>query len=176
MAILATVVATPIDLTSYGPYPTEQHTIYITTTTIFATILTRFITSQVQTLLLRQVDDAIQEAKDLKQLCKRWRVILKVANLVEKIPYLGIVIVYLLASLITTTIVAGLTPDLKTRAFPYQPKISRGLSDCAATVPLDLVDSDQYYWDFGNGIVFFITANAGGCPTRNATLLAGNIN
>jgi hypothetical protein len=176
ITVLATVVATPIYLTSHGPYSTKQHTIYVTATTILATVLTGFITSQVQKLLLRQVDEALQEALDLKQLSRRWRVILKIADLVENVPYVGIVILYLLASLITTAIVAGLTPDLKTRSFPYHPRISHGPSDCAATIPLDLVDSDQYFWDFGNGSVFFIPANAGGCPVRNATLLAGNIN
>lgn len=178
VAILAVVVATPIYLTSHGPYTTTQHTIYVTGTTVLATILTSLISSQVQELLLRRVDKALPEASELKLLSRRWRVILKIANLVESVPHLGIVITYLVSGLITTTIVSGLTPNLRTRSFSYHPKVSHGPSPCAGVYPLAdvLIDGRQYSWDLGKGSAFFIPANAGGCPTRNATVLAGDIN
>jgi hypothetical protein len=177
-AILATVVVTPIYLTSSGPYSTKQHAIYTTTSAILATIFTAFIASQVRGLLLRQVDGGLQDISRIKSLGRRWRVILKIGSLVESVRYPAIVTVYLLTSLITTAIVAGLTPDLKTRNFPYSPKISYGPSICTGTYPLAEVENDgrPYYWDFGNGSAFFIPANGGGCPTRYATMLAGNVN
>jgi hypothetical protein len=57
-AVLVTVAATPIYLTSSGAFSTKQHVMYIAGTATVATIFTAFITSQVQALLLRhQIDD-----------------------------------------------------------------------------------------------------------------------
>jgi hypothetical protein len=113
-----------------------------------------------------------------KSLNRRWRVILKIGSLAESARYPAVATVYLLTSLITTAIVAGLTPDLTTRSSPYNPKISYGPNNCSATRPLSVVEQEDrpYYWDLGNGSAFFIPANAGGCPTRLATVLAGNVN
>lgn len=120
--ILATVVVTPIYLTSSGPYSTKQHTIYITTTTLLATTFTAFITSQVRKLLLRQIDGELHNAYGIRSLNKRRRVILKIGSPVESVRYPAIAMIYLLASLVTTAVVAGLTPDLRTRSFPLQPQ------------------------------------------------------
>jgi hypothetical protein len=179
--VLVTVAATPVYLKSFGAFSTKQHVMYIAGTTTVATILTAFIASQVQALLLRQIDGKLPAISDTDRLNRRWRAILKIGNLKENFrnpAVLGIGFVYLLTSLITTAIVTSLTPDLTTRSLPYSPKISYGPNRCCRTQPLSEVELDgrEYYWDLGNGSAFFIPANAGGCPTRYATVLAGNVN
>lgn len=180
-AVLVTVAATPIYLKSSGAFSTKQHVMYIAGTTTVATIFTAFIASQVQALLLRQIDGRLPGTSNTDRLNRCWRVILKIGSLKENFRnpvVLGIGFVYLLTSLITTAIVTGLTPDLTTRRLPYSPKISYGPNRCCRTQPLSDVELDgrEYYWDLGNGSAFFIPANAGGCPTRVATVLAGNVN
>src|SRR5271163_4145454 len=96
-AILATVVVTPIYLTSSGPYSTKQHTIYTATTTILATIFTAFIASQVRKLLLRQIDGGLQpwiDASGIKSLNRRWRAILRIGGPIERAQYPALATVY----------------------------------------------------------------------------------
>ena len=177
-AFLATVAGTPIHLKSVGALSTELHIIYVACTTIVATILTAFIASQVRGLLLRQIDGELLSTSNFKSLNRRWRVILKIGGLADSARYPEAAIFYLLTGLITTAIVVGLTPDLTTHSLPYNPKISYGPNNCYDTQPLPLVEQEgrPYYWDLGNGSAFFIPANRGGCPTRYATVLAGNVN
>ena len=177
--VLITVAATPIYLKSSGAFSTKQHVGYVACTTTVATIITACIASQVRALLLlHQIDSKIQGTFDVSLLNERWRVILKMGSPKEILRNPAIVTISLLTSLITTAIVAGLTPDLTTRRSPYSPKISYGPNSCCRTQPLSDVELDgrEYYWDLGNGSAFFIPANAGGCPTRFATVLAGNVN
>lgn len=170
-------------LTSSGPYNTTQRAIYITSTTILATLFTLFITTQIQDLLLRRIESTIQQSAIIKQqwvqssefkaINGSWRTVLGISSLREKARNLPIEFIYLLAGLITTAIVTSFTPSLTVRLFPYSPTIPFGPSPCAG---VNLADSRDYSWTLANGSSFFIPANAGGCPTRQAVTLAGNIN
>src|SRR5436190_18631596 len=80
-AVLVTVAATPVYLKSSGAFSTKQHVMYIAGTTTVATILTAFIASQVQALLLRQIDGKLPAISDTDRLNRRWRAILKIGNL-----------------------------------------------------------------------------------------------
>lgn len=177
-AVLIAVAATPIYLKAYGTFSTKQHVTYIAGTATIATIITGFIASQVRALLLRRIDSKLQSISNTDRLNRYWRVTLNIGNLKESFRYPLVELVFSLTSLITTVIVTGLTPDLTTRRSSYSPKISYGPNRCCRTQPLSDVELDgrEYYWDLGNGSAFFIPANAGGCPTRFATVLAGNVN
>lgn len=174
---LIIAAAIPITLKSSGAYSTKEHVVYIGMTTFIGTIGTAFIMSQVQAQLLLHEIDGKADTDRIKNL---WQVILHIGSLKEyfKFRVIVITIIYLLTSQITTAFVTGLAPDLTTRLSLYSPKISYGQSSCCRTRPLWEVEIDgrEYYWDLGNGSAFFIPANAGGCPTRFATVLAGNVN
>lgn len=166
--------------------------LYIAGTTITATILTKFVASQFQTLLLRRFDRHLDNAgrQDLRQDSRKWRVILQAAPLKESLwPWarLRIFLSYLLIALMTTAMVAFLSPTVSFRTVLTQQSVYNGLSRhmegnpgiCTRVIPLDdarsLID-DAYFWDLGNGSAYYIPANEGGCPTRYAQLLIGNIN
>lgn len=184
LSILGMNLTTPY-LTTSGLYNTTQRAIYITGTTIIATLLTLFITTQIQDLLLRRIDNTIQQSaiinrqwlqsSQFKAVNASWRTVLGISSLLEKARNLPIEFIYLLTGLITTAIVTSFTPSVTTRLFPYSPTIPCGPSPCAAVVS-NLTDTRDYSWKLANGSSFFIPANAGGCPTRQAVTLAGNIN
>ena len=70
-AVLVTVAATPIYLKSSGAFSTRQHVMYIASTTTVATIFTAFIASQIQALLLRQIDVRLPGTSDTDRLNRR---------------------------------------------------------------------------------------------------------
>lgn len=180
LAITATIIAlcfAPMHLTTSGVYSTEQRAIYITVTTILATIFTAFVTSQIQKLLLLQVDSDLEASpSDIERLNRRWRTVLGIGSLTDRARNILVGVAYLFTSLITTAIVASFTPSTTTRSFPYNPEIPLGPNICVGVIPLAQNGGGDYYWDLGNGSVFYIPANEGSCPTRQAVTLAANIN
>jgi hypothetical protein len=98
----------------------------IAVTTTVATIFTSFIASQIQTLLLCQIDGKIPGTPDPLLLNRRRRVVLKISGWKENFGYPMAGFFYILTSLITTVLVTGLPPDLTTHRSPYKPKISYG--------------------------------------------------
>jgi hypothetical protein len=186
LALISTFIAillTPIYLTTYGVYSTKQHAIYVTGTTILATLFTSFVSSQIQKLLLYKLDDHLrQEAtrprrSGLVSLTRRWQAILRIGKLVDRGRHLPIALSYILAGLITTAIVATFSPSQTTRLFPYSLKIPHGPQQCPLTEDLLAVEQNgrDYYWNLGNGSALAYPANACG-PSRIALTLSGDIN
>src|SRR5262245_25206264 len=173
-AIVATVVFQPLYLTQWGPLSARNRVLYITGTTIVATILTAFIASQVQELLLRKFDVKLQELNrpsDVESLNKLWRAILQTSGFFEKFANFRVVTLYGFIGLITTAIVGSLAPTATTLNFPNKQKVFNGPSRAGTTICTRVVPpsqilpgSESYYWDLGNGSVYYIPTNLGGCP------------
>jgi len=180
LAVTATIIAlvfAPMHLTTSGVYSTKQRAIYVTVTTLLATIFTALVSAQIQKLLLRQVDsDLAASPSDIEGLNRRWRTVLGIGSLADRTRNILIGVVYLFTGLITTAIVASFTPNTSTRSFPYSLGIPLGPNICVGVIPLAQNSGGDYYWNLGNGSVFYIPANAGSCPTRQAVTLAANIN
>jgi hypothetical protein len=179
------VLLTPIYLTTYGIYSTKQHAIYVTGTTILATLFTSFISSQIQKLLLYKLDSQLRQevthpgGSGLVSLTRRWQAILRIGKLVDRGRHLPIALSYIFTSLITTAIVATFSPGQTARLFPYSLKIPHGYGPQQCPLIEDLLAVEQdcrdYYWNLGNGSALWYPANACG-PLRVAVTLSGDIN
>lgn len=192
-AVIILVTLKPIYLTSWGVIQSTERSLYLTGTTILATILTGVIASSTQGLLLQRFDNELQSPEGnipIQSLGRKWRVILKANEFSESFKggwLFGIYLAYLIIGLITTSIVSGISPTVGSKTFSYPQQVYNGDSqitagnpgNCTSIVTLayaeQVIDS-SYYWDLGNGNAYYIPANLGGCPTRDAQLLVGLIN
>jgi hypothetical protein len=192
-AVIILVTLKPLYLTSWGLIQSTERNLYLTGTTILATILTGFIASSTQDLLLRRFDNELQRPEgntSIKSLSRKWRVILKANKFSESFTggrLFGIFLAYVIIGLITTSIVSGISPTVDSKTFSYPQKVYNGDSritagsagNCTSIITLakaEQVVDNNYYWDLGNGNAYYIPANMGGCPTRDAQLLVGLIN
>jgi hypothetical protein len=193
-ALVATVTTNSAYLTSWGPLDSTRRQIFIAGTTIAATLITGFIVSRLQGLILRRFEFHFlhdDQLNDLQKAGRKWRVILRVNGFVESFHHKRIVLAYAFTGLITTSIVSTMAPTLSTKEFLYDQAIFEGgdsLMDvgddrtpgiCTYVRPREYVESQidrDYYWDLGDGNAYWIPSNLGGCPTRKAQLLLGLIN
>lgn len=184
-AVLIAVAFVSMYPTTSGLYSSTQHIIYITLTTVLATLITTVIFSQLQGLFLLQIDHQLQQsaishdsipAMKLEVLNGRWRTVLGIGSLLEGLRNMPIKIMSVVAGLVTSAITAGLAPTVTNRVFPYNPTIPLGPNEQCVKTVYNLTDHSDYSWNFGNGTSLFIPAAMGWCPTREAVILTGNIN
>lgn len=187
-------------LTTSGSFPSTSHTLLVVGTTILATLLANLVSSRIRRLLLGQIDISLREmyirhapswdraptpatgeSASISNVDRRWRGILSIDALSEKPHNMGTLLQYLACGLITTAIVAAVTPSATTRVVLYSPIIPDANyefnASCVYMVPsIDIDPTRDYSWDLKNGSSFYVPANAGGCPTRTALYLADTIN
>ena len=180
----------PVYLTSWGNISAVTRTIYITGVSILATILTGFIGSQIQSLLARDCDRDLSTwdpQTPITPLSRRWRAILKIDTIKETPRNFLIHLGYIVVGLITAALVTSLTPYPTTRSITYSQKLANGpsvypgngLGLCTEIIPRSIVKYSDwpYMWNYGtNGTVYLVQVAEGGCPTRQAQMLLGNIN
>jgi hypothetical protein len=178
IVVLTTVVIVrPIHLTSYGSYSGHQRALYATLTTVVASTITSFTSSQIRRLWVAEVDsrflDAVRQNR-VRNIQGEWRTVLGVGSVGDWFRYWKIQLSYLGTALVTTAIVASITPTLTTRTVEYDPLVSSGLPcDCAA---VSNTPGDGYYWNLENGLTITAGGNWGGCPPRVAVTLMASIN
>ena len=190
-AFIIAIERKPLWLTSQGTLSTRQRQIYVTGTTILATLLAGFIVSRVQDILRRLFDHDLESSNHRNPITaqsRKWRTILKVNSLGDAFSHTRIILGYIMLALITPAIVSSITPTVASRDITYAQNIFNGASrinvgsggDCTYIIPITTarqkkVDT-EYFWDLGNGSAYYIPANIGGCPTRSAQILVGAIN
>ncbi|KAH7067866.1 hypothetical protein FB567DRAFT_252474 [Paraphoma chrysanthemicola] len=171
-------------LTQFGVYGTRPRSIYAAVSTILATLITMFISSQLCLLWLQELASQASEADadvDTTRLEAKWRVVLGVGSLTERFKSLRVQLSYLVAGLITAAIVASVTPSASTQSFDdYRPQISSGAPYpfsiyCASVFPPGQTPRG-YFWNLSNGSRLYVNAPGGGCPTRWALRLTYGIN
>jgi hypothetical protein len=181
-AVLITIVFTTTYLTTSGLYSSTQRAVYVTLTTVLATLIAAFVASQLQHLLLQRIDRQLasvsntEEGIKLKALDAQWQAVLNVAGVRDTLHNIPIKITFLVVGLITAAIVAGFTPSTTIRVFPYNPVIPLGPNTHCVYSIYNLTYPEDYSWNLGNGSSLFIQANMGWCPTREAVTLSGGIN
>jgi hypothetical protein len=178
-------------ITESGYLSSTLHTGLVVLVTVLATIFSAFIASRLRHLLLCYLDvqirrttsllqDAPVSVSDLSRLDRRWRGVLSIDSISEKKHNLPVFSVYLFFALMTTTIVTTFTPVAGVRKLDYHPIMpdANYISNdsCAYMVDGPFSDPRPYSWSLPNSSHFFVPANAGGYPTRDALVLAGNVN
>lgn len=111
--IIALTIVAPA-LTNYGQYSSRQHTEYAVISTLLASLLTTVIVSRIRQLWISHVDLQLAEStrtlKQLEDLNTRWCTALSLAGPLEMLRYGWVFSSYIIAGLITTAIVASVTP------------------------------------------------------------------
>ncbi|KAI1374378.1 hypothetical protein F4677DRAFT_461436 [Hypoxylon crocopeplum] len=174
--------------------------------TVAATITTSFIGSQIQYGLIRSLENRLRKvgmephliqdptnntADDdqhvvMKNAEQDWRAILNIDSSWEKVINFRISLIFLLCTLITTSIVSSLTPTLSTRSEPFDaliPDTNFGFYSDALNrscfgiceAPCNESMRSAYRWALDNGS-FFYAANDGECPPAYALQMAQGIN
>jgi len=192
-AILILVTVLEIQITAYGTLDTATKTIYVTATTVMATILTRMITGQIIELYLCRFDDQYVPLVLVGQpttspaataLISRWRAILGVGSVFNALRYrnLGTTMTQILAGLVTACITAGLTPVTVTREVSHIIDMPSGDATIFARpylpseMPDPLAAVNHSVWQMSNGSLFYSWSGRGGSPAHEAIQLAGGIN
>lgn len=191
ISLVTTIQLTRPLITESGYLSSTLHTGLVVIVTILATIFSALIASRLRHLLLNNLDMQIRKTtnllrgtpvseSDLSRLDRRWRGVLSIDSISEKSHNLPVFSAYLFCALMTTTIVTTFTPVADVRKLDYHPIIPDANyifnDSCAYMVDGPFNDNRSYSWSLPNGSHFFVPANAGGCPTRDALVLAGNVN
>ncbi|KAJ4129432.1 hypothetical protein NW765_016305 [Fusarium oxysporum] len=174
------VVLVKFNLTEVGPYTAWQRSVYTTVTTIIASTITSFISSQIRGLWLAHLDlhfvTAINSGQ-FRRIEGKWQTVLGVGKVSDQFRFWNIGATYLVAGLITTSVVASLNPTISTRRTTYNAGVSLGLPWRCAPVR-DEPDSrySVYEWPLGNGSFLSSGGNWGDCPPRLANAFIAGIN
>ena len=154
-----------------GPFSTTEHLLYITGTTIIASLIARFISSQLRLLWL----ESIAEVVDSKNLAAEEnftyaKTLLGLGTVPEQLLSLPISLTVLVTGLITTSIVSSFAPSvsLVTQSSSYY--LSPGL-DYNCFVVSDTASNDWYNWKLANGSFISLNITDTSCETRYAKML-----
>ncbi len=110
IAILIAFLAKSVYIT-IGSMSVKTHLLHVTRTTILATLVTTYVTSQIRDLWVYECLRKSQAMESLAyRLERRVCLLLGLGNFQDNVRSPQILFVYLVAGLITTSIVAGLTP------------------------------------------------------------------
>lgn len=180
LAILAeTIIVTRVrfNLTEAGQYDGFQRAAYATVSTIIASLITAFITSCLRNLWVARIDELFVPSADRRRLQGKWSVILAVGSLLDICGHFEVQLTYLVAALITTSIVASLTPTPATRDIKFDVDVAPGLPwRCAMVRDESDPRYSVYEWQLPNGSYLAAGGNWAGCPSRWAVTLMGGIN
>jgi hypothetical protein len=119
VAILVPVLFVPFELASIGQLGTREKSIYVTGLTVLATLCASFSSSQIRYLWLKKVDIQIASDVDLVVVNPVWRTALTISTLAESCQQWDTSLSFLISGLITTALVAGLTPSNAERNVDY---------------------------------------------------------
>ena len=92
----AAIVYKQVNLTTFGSLSNSQHTIYITGTTLLATLLSALVGAQIRNLFLRELDAELcqigtnSQKSTLSFPNRRWRSILRIGTPAERIQNIPI--------------------------------------------------------------------------------------
>lgn len=182
--LLLLVTFKEIDLTVAGAYSGRQRAIYAVVCTTIASLLTSFIKTQTRHLWILHVDANFSQKRnlsDLRKINRKWRTILDVSTLREILDNWHVQATFLGTTLVTTAIVAGLTPTLTTRNLASlhitasSARLYQG-SNCVSFATFENQSSYYYQWATEDGNYVVTNPAGGGCPSRQAVTLMGNIN
>lgn len=178
IALLTVILLTTPPLTKSGPLSDTNHTVLVLVVTVAGTLFSGLIASRIRHLMLQLVDKPLQKSVNpsgavanksatLARVDRKWRGILAIDSISEKLHNLPIVLAYLFCALMTTAIVTTFTPVPFIRTIPYHPLMPDANYDldktCVYMANSSFSDPRPYSWSLPNGSHFFIPANAGGC-------------
>lgn len=176
------VVFVTLDLTDNGPYSNLQRTAYVTVSTIIASAITAFITSNIRRLWTAVIDQHFQHGfcqgvLDYNYIQGKWSSVLAVGSISETVRFWRLQLTFFAAALITTSVVASLNPTLATKTVAHNAQVSTGLPwQCAVMQNFSDTRYSVYEWPLSNGSYLCTGGNWGGCPSRRALTLMGGIN
>lgn len=155
--------------------PTWAHTLYVTGTTIFASVATSFSISQIRRLWLAQTlrSSAFQQTGTTNSL-RRTKTLLALGSLSDDIKHWDISLTIIFAGLITTSIVSGITPLPVSGTVPSSTNFNIDGLSCL-TISDNASNATDLTWRLQNGSYIGINTTYDlFCPLRvSQSLLLG---
>ncbi|MCJ1387077.1 hypothetical protein MMC17_010206 [Xylographa soralifera] len=175
VAFLIAIVFVDISLTTIGSLSSTARALYVTGTTVLASLCTYLTASQIRMLWLRRVDIQLYNGKSYERVDPFWRTVLDVSSISETLRYWNVSLTFLVCGLTTTAVVAGLASSPSS----YQIVQNYALADpndyhCITTESSS--PQQEGIWTFPNGSFYQIWVNLDFCPTSLIMSLMGNIN
>ncbi|MCJ1317675.1 hypothetical protein MMC15_003000 [Xylographa vitiligo] len=175
VAFLVAIVFVDISLTTVGSLSSTARALYVTGTTVLASLCTYLTASQIRMLWLRRADTQLYNGKSYEKVDPFWRTILDVSSLSESLRYWNVSLTFLICGLTTTAVVAGLASSPSS----YQIVQNYALADpddyhCITTESSS--PGQEGIWTFPNGSYYQLWVNLDFCPTSLIMSLMGSIN
>jgi hypothetical protein len=154
-----------------GPFSTTEHLLYITGTTIIASVIAGFISSQLRRLWLESIAEVVdREYPTANQSFTHAKTLLGLGTLLEQLKSWLIPLIFLIAGLITTSIVSSFAPSLSLVTQSSWYKLNSGL-DYNCFVINDTASNDWYSWKLANGSFINLNITATSCESQYAKML-----
>jgi hypothetical protein len=154
-----------------GPFSTAEHLLYITGTTIIASLIAGFMSSQLRLLWLGSIAEVVgSKNPTAKQNFTHAKTLLGLGTVLEQLRSWPTSLTVLITGLITTSIVSSFAPSvsLVTQSSWYW--VNSGLDyDCF--VVNDTASNDWYSWKLANGSFISLNVTAPNCPIQYAKTL-----
>jgi hypothetical protein len=154
-----------------GPFSTTEHLLYITGTTIIASLIAGFISSQLRLLWLGSIAEVVDsENPTAKQNFTHAKTLLGLGTELEQLRSWPISLTVLITGLITTSIVSSFAPSLSlvTKSSLYY--LNSGL-DYNCFVVNDAASNDWYSWKLANGSFISLNITAPYCEIQYVKML-----
>jgi len=190
--ILIFLTVSESKLTAYGMLSPAQRTLYTTATTIFGTILTAFIISQIVTTLIHRIDDKFvpiilaggTDQVSLSHIASSWSSILGLVPLWVRLTSRnwGSTLILITSGLTTTCVTSGFTPTTALKQLEYSSQIPSGDATIFARpyelnqMPDPPASYNHSSWLMSNGSIFYSWTGRGGSPAHEGMALSHGIN
>lgn len=154
-----------------GPFSTTEHLLCITGTTIVASLIAGFITSQLRRLWLGSIAEVVDsENPTAKQNFTHAKILLGLGTLLEQLKAWPVPLSVLITGLITTSIVSSFTPSVSLVTQSSRYYLNSGL-DYNCFVVNDTTSNGWYSWKLANGSFISLNITDTSCETRYAKML-----
>ncbi|MCJ1432841.1 hypothetical protein MMC27_002199 [Xylographa pallens] len=175
VAFLIAIVFVDISLTTIGSLSPTARALYVTGTTVLASLCTYATTSQIRMLWLRRVDAQLYNGKSYEKVDPFWRTVLDVSSISETLRYWNVSLTFLVCGLTTTAVVAGLASSPS--SYRIVQKYSLADPDDYQCATTESSNPDQAgIWTVAKGSFYQIWVNIDFCPTSLIMSLMGSIN
>ncbi|MCJ1388474.1 hypothetical protein MMC18_001321 [Xylographa bjoerkii] len=175
VAFLIAIVFVDINLTSVGSLSSTARALYVTGTTILASLCTYLTASQIRMLWLRRVDKQLYNGKSYEKADPFWRTVLGISSISENLQYWNVSLTFLVCGLTTTAVVAGLASSPNS----YQIVQNYALADSNDYHCANVESSNPEQagiWTLHNGSFYQVWVNLDFCPTSLIMSLMGSVN
>jgi len=197
-ALIIAVAFVTVEISVVSDFTSTYRTVYSTFTTVVATGVTLFVSGQVREMWLLYVEGQLHlphpevpdslwpnlSQHELNILDTYWRAAMRISKFRDRFRRWNVEITFLTAALITTSIVASITPTVTSTQISYQGPIPTNASGTCVSLEVDpdsapgvnMIPKDRWLLNRSDGLRINIPWSPASCPHRKSTTMVELIN